>query len=159
MNLPATPRLLAIFLTGILYPLCFPNLDFGWLAWFVLIPLHLAIDNQSPKQSFWWGWFAGTLGFTGTVSWVITAMHSYGKVPLAISILLLVLLAGYLGLYVGLYTFGVTWFRQTDSIGFCLFAPIPMGLSRISPNLFIQRIPMGTLGLFPISVASHYSGF
>ena len=146
MNLPATPRLLAVFLTGILYPLCFPNLDFGWLAWFVLIPLHLAIEDLSPKQAFWWGWFAGTLGFTGTVSWVITAMHSYGKVPLTISIILLVLLAGYLGLYVGLYTSGVTWLRRTDGIGFYLFAPsLWVSLELLRTYLF-SGFPWALLG-------------
>ncbi len=89
----------------------------------MLVPLHMAIDGLSPKQSFWCGWFAGTLGFAGTVNWVITAMHSYGQVPLVISIGLMILLASYLGLYVGLYTFGVSWFTHSTQLIIWLAAP------------------------------------
>ncbi|MGB0911443.1 MAG: apolipoprotein N-acyltransferase [Nitrospirales bacterium] len=146
MKIPATPRLLAVFLTGILYPLCFPNLDFGWLAWIVLIPLHLAIDGLSPKQSFWWGWFAGTLGFTGTVSWVITAMHSYGQVPLIISVLLMIVLASYLGLYVGIYTLGVSWFKKSGNMIICLAAPSLWVTLELLRTYLFSGFPWALLG-------------
>jgi len=129
-----------------LYPLCFPNLDFGWLAWIMLVPLHLAVDGLSPKQSFWWGWFAGTLGFAGTVSWVITAMHSYGQVPLIISIFLMILLASYLGLYVGLYTLGVSWFKQSTLMVIWLAAPsLWVALELLRTYLF-SGFPWALLG-------------
>ena len=146
MNLPATPRLIAVFLTGILYPLCFPNLEFGWLAWFVLIPLHVAIDGLTPKQSFWWGWFGGIIGFAGTISWVITAMHSFGKVPLVISVFLMILLASYLGLYVGLYTLGVSWFKKVGPLFLCIAAPsLWVALELLRTYLF-SGFPWALLG-------------
>lgn len=100
-------------LTGLLLPLCFPDLTLGWMAWLVLVPLHLAISGWrntiSLRRGLWLGWFAGFLASVGIMSWVVTAMHQYGHVPLAVSYPLMWLLAAYLGLYVGLYAGAQAW--------------------------------------------------
>ena len=101
-------RLLAVGLTGLLHPLCFPHFDLGWLAWVVLVPLHLIIEKTEPKNAFRYGWLAGVIAFTGTIPWVITAMNQYGQVPFVVSTLLMLLLATYLGLFVGAYAWGYT---------------------------------------------------
>lgn len=98
--------------TGILLPLCFPKFDFGLLAWVVLIPLHIALDRSRRTQAFWLGWLSGMIAFTGIMSWVVTAMHTYGKVPLVVSYGIMLLLTAYLGLFVGMYSAGVVWFRM-----------------------------------------------
>lgn len=114
--MPQPPAIRAVILaavTGLLYPLCFPDFDLGALAWVVLLPLHLALAQPAPlRRSFQLGWMAGTLAFAGIMFWVVTAMHLYGKVPLAISILLMLLLAIYLGLFLAVYALGWAWFRQ-----------------------------------------------
>jgi len=99
--------------TGILLPYCFPKYDLGLLAWVALIPLHIALDGLSRRrQAFWLGWLAGIICSTGIMSWVVTAMHIYGKVPLVFSYGIMLLLTAYLGLYVGIYSAGVVWFRM-----------------------------------------------
>jgi apolipoprotein N-acyltransferase len=99
--------------TGILLPYCFPKYDFGLLAWVALIPLHIALDGLSRRtQAFWLGWLAGIIGSTGIMSWVVTAMTTYGKVPVVFSYGIMLLLTAYLGLYVALYSAGVVWFRM-----------------------------------------------
>ncbi|HKE60983.1 MAG TPA: apolipoprotein N-acyltransferase [Nitrospira sp.] len=98
--------------TGILLPICFPKFDFGLLAWVVLIPLHIALDGSRRTQAFWLGWLSGMIAFTGIMSWVVTAMHTYGKVPLVVSYGIMLLLTAYLGLFVGVYSAGVVWFRM-----------------------------------------------
>jgi len=99
--------------TGILLPYCFPRYDLGLLAWVALIPLHIAHDGLSRRrQAFWLGWLAGIICSTGIMSWVVTAMHTYGKVPLVFSYGIMLLLTAYLGLYVGIYSAGVVWFRM-----------------------------------------------
>jgi apolipoprotein N-acyltransferase len=80
-------RLFAIILTGLLHPLCFPHFNLGWLAWAVLVPLHLIIEKAEPKDAFRYGWLAGVIAFTGTITWVITAMNQYGQVPFVVSAL------------------------------------------------------------------------
>jgi apolipoprotein N-acyltransferase len=99
--------------TGILLPYCFPRYDLGLLAWVALIPLHIALAGVSRRrQAFWLGWLAGIICSTGIMSWVVTAMHTYGKVPLVFSYGIMLLLTAYLGLYVGIYSAGVVWFRM-----------------------------------------------
>jgi apolipoprotein N-acyltransferase len=105
------PQIILAAVTGLLYPLCFPNFDLGWLAWVALVPLHMAVLNReaTSRQAFWLGWLAGVIAFTGAMAWVVTAMHDYGKVPLVISWALLLLLAAYLGLFVAAYALGLSW--------------------------------------------------
>jgi apolipoprotein N-acyltransferase len=98
--------------SGLFIPLSFPKSDLGLLAWIALIPLHWAFDGKSKAEAFWIGWLSGTIAFTGMMSWVVTAMNTYGKVPLAISYGLMLLLTAYLGLYVGIYSAGAVWFRS-----------------------------------------------
>ena len=74
------------------------------------MPLHWALDGKSKARAFWIGWLSGTIAFTGMMARVVTAMNTYGKVPLAISYGLMLLLTAYLGLYVGLYSAGAVWF-------------------------------------------------
>ena len=105
-------RLLAVALTGLIHPLCFPHFDLGWLAWVVLVPLHWSLTGLPAGKAFWYGWLAGTIAFTGTISWVITAMNQFGQVPIVFSALLMLLLATYLGLFVGLYAWGYTRLKQ-----------------------------------------------
>jgi apolipoprotein N-acyltransferase len=97
--------------TGILLPYCFPKYDVGLLAWVALIPLHIALDSSRRSQAFWLGWLAGIISSTGIMSWVVTAMHTYGKVPVVVSYGVMLLLTAYLGLFVALYSAGVVWFR------------------------------------------------
>ena len=139
-------RLLAIGATGGLYPLCFPNFDLGWLAFFILVPLHLAIDNLKLRQAFLWGWLAGVIAFIGIMSWVITAMNLYGKVPLFISTLLMLLLATYLGLYVGLYTLGVTWIQNSWPKAIVIGGPCLWVALELLRTYFLSGLPWGLLG-------------
>ena len=133
-------------MTGILYPLCFPNFDLGWLAWVVLIPLHLAIDGLPPRRAFWWGWLAGIIAFVGVMFWVITAMTLYGQVPMVVSLLLMLLLATYLGAFIGLYTLGVAWGLQSPPIilalgGGCLWVALELLRTH-----FLSGLPWALLG-------------
>ncbi len=90
--------------SGMLLTLSFPRYDFESLAWIALVPLLLAIRGASWKAAFGQGWLTGLVFFAGTLSWVINAMYEYGRVPLIISFLVMLLLAGYCALFVGLFT-------------------------------------------------------
>lgn len=133
-------------MTGILYPLCFPSFELGWLAWVVLVPLHFAIEGLSPRRAFWWGWLAGVIAFVGVMSWVITAMTLYGQVPWVVSMLLMLLLATYLGAFVGLYALGVAWGQQSRPIilalgGGCLWVALELLRTH-----FLSGLPWALLG-------------
>src|SRR6185437_12703469 len=75
------------------------------------------------QRAFWIGWLSGLVGFTGIMAWVVTAMTTYGKVPEPVSYAILLLLATYLGLYVGLYCLAVVWLRELIPRYGIFFAP------------------------------------
>ncbi|MFN3680996.1 MAG: apolipoprotein N-acyltransferase [Nitrospira sp.] len=123
MKRAGSRQILLACVSGVLLPLCFPKFDLGFLAWIVFIPLHLALDQCSRQRAFWLGWLSGVIGFTGIMAWVVTAMTTYGKVPILISYAILLLLTAYLGLYVALYSFAVIWLRELIPRYGILFAP------------------------------------
>ncbi len=133
-------------LSGVLYPLAFPDFDLGFLAWVVLVPLHLTWSAATYRQAFWLGWLSGTIAFTGIMAWVVTAMTLYGKVPTAISYAVMLLLTSYLGLYVALYGLGVAWLRKAlPSFGlFC--APFLWVTLELIRTYFLTGLPWMLLG-------------
>jgi len=150
-------------LTGLLYPLCFPDFDAALLAWVVLVPLHLAVAEASPRRAFWLGWLAGLIAFGGTMSWIVTAMHLYGKMPLIAAYAVMGLLVTYLGLYVALYILAVSWLRQTIPPVALLGAPfIWVALEWLRTHL-LSGLPWALLGysqyrwLPVIQIADHTS--
>jgi apolipoprotein N-acyltransferase len=132
--------------SGLFLPLSFPKSELGLLAWIALIPLHWALDGKTKTQAFWIGWLSGTIAFTGMMSWVVTAMNTYGKVPLAISYGLMLLLTAYLGLYVGLYSAGAVWFRTLiPRYGLFAFPCLWVTLELIR-TYALSGMPWGLLG-------------
>ncbi len=130
----ARPIVLAV-LTGLLYPLCFPDFDLGLLAWIVLVPLHIALEGTAGigplplARVFRLGWLSGTIAFAGVMTWVVTAMHEFGKVPLGVSYLLMLLLAVYLGLFVAGYGVGYLLLKRKSDTwaplgGACLWVAL-----------------------------------
>ncbi len=79
-------------ISGALLALSFPRYGQPAFAWIALVPLHWALDGKTKTQAFWIGWLSGTIAFTGMMAWVVTAMNTYGKVPLVISYGLMLLL-------------------------------------------------------------------
>lgn len=132
--------------TGVLLPFCFPKFDVGLLAWVALIPLHIAVDGARRSQAFWLGWLSGMIGFTGIMAWVVTAMHTYGKVPLIISYGILLLLTAYLGLFVGIYSAGMVWFRQLVPRYGLFAAPCLWVTLELSRTYLLSGLPWSLLG-------------
>lgn len=87
------------------------------------MPLHLALTQLPPQRALSVGWIAGLIAFVGIVWWVVTAMHIYGKMPLLPSYAVMLLLAGYLGLFVGLYAAGVAKLQAASRPWLILAAP------------------------------------
>jgi apolipoprotein N-acyltransferase len=133
-------------LTGLLYPICFPDFDFGPVAWVVLIPLHLALDGCSPQRAFRVGWLAGLIAFVGVMTWVVTAMHQYGQMPLVASYTAMVLLCVYLGLYVAVYAATLAWLGRKAGYAGLFAAPfVWIALELVRTYLF-SGLPWALLG-------------
>lgn len=146
MDRARTRQILLACASGLLLPLCFPKFDLGLLAWVALIPLHLALDQCLRQRAFWIGCLTGLIGCTGIMAWVVTAMTTYGKVPLPISYAILLLLTAYLGLYVGLYCLAVVWLREIIPRYGIFFAPCFWVALELLRTYFLSGLPWCLLG-------------
>ncbi len=147
MSLSRSRLILLACASGLLYPLCFPAFNLGFLAWIALVPLHFVIDYAaSSRQAFRLGWLSGTIAFTGTMFWVITAMHLYGKVPLFIAVLIMFLLTIYLGLYFALYAAALWWIRNTFPAFGLLPAPFLWVTLELIRTYFLSGLPWVLFG-------------
>lgn len=114
---------LLVISSSILQILIFPRPGLSFLCWVALAPFIYAIlrarevdatvllETQSPsflipatpKQGFLLGWVGGIVWYLGTCYWVFHVMHLYGRLNVAVSFLLLVLFALFLGLNHGIF--------------------------------------------------------
>lgn len=137
-------------LAGTAYSLSVSNLTdgfpWGLFAWIALLPLHRVLSGATTGQAFWRGWLAGFLAFTGTMYWVVIAMHYYGKISLPVSIVLMLVLAGYLGLYVGLYAWGFIRLEQRWPAAAWIAAPCLWVSLEYMRTYAFSGLPWGLLG-------------
>ena len=118
-------------LSGILLALSFPNplsvlkadVYFGGLAWVALAPLWVSLHGKTPRQGLQLGWITGFVSFIGMLYWVILAMHGYGGIPVGLSLMILVVLALYLGLYVGVFSALLCMIQRRTAWALWMVAP------------------------------------
>lgn len=151
MNRPATPAnhlLLTAFLaavSAILLTLAFPGPGLDWVAWIALVPLMVAVQGMAPKQAFNLGLGAGLIHFVSLLYWIVPTIQTYGGIPLVLAGSVLVFLAFYLALYVGMFCAGMTLFSR-DSIWMPLGAgALWVGGEYLRASLF-TGFPWGLLG-------------
>jgi apolipoprotein N-acyltransferase len=77
-----------------------------------------------PLRAFVFGIVAGMVGFTGTLYWVAGTMQQYGGLPTWLAVPVMLLLAAYLALYVGLYAVLVRLAMQRWGVPGLWLAPL-----------------------------------
>lgn len=100
----------AIF-SGLLFTASFPDIGYHWMAWFAFFPLLFAARQRPIRQAFLIGFIAGFTHYTTLLYWLVPTMNGYGHIPIALCVVLLFLLAGYLALHVALFTVVFSCFR------------------------------------------------
>jgi apolipoprotein N-acyltransferase len=106
--LPVTSGFLFAALSGALLALSFPRYGHPAFAWIALVPLLFALHGVSThggpvrhtsRTAFLLGLATGTIYFVGTVYWTSTVVRQFGGLPLPLSIVAMLLLSLYLGLF------------------------------------------------------------
>ena len=110
-------------LSGALTVFAFAPFGASPLAFVSLVPLLIALDGKSRKDSFLLGWLWGAAFFLGTVYWVVRSISMYGGVPVAAAIAVMLLLVAYLALFPALFAAALTWLRSSRPIIRLLFVP------------------------------------
>jgi len=105
-KIPTLKNSLLAIVSAILLILAFPDFDFWFLAWFALVPLFFAVEQekQSIVKSFVLGWIFGTSFFFGSCWWLTFAPITYGGVPTVIAYLLFSGVALVAGLFPAIFS-------------------------------------------------------
>ncbi|MEW6683661.1 MAG: apolipoprotein N-acyltransferase [Nitrospirota bacterium] len=132
--------------SGLLLTLSFPRPQLALAAWFALVPLLLAIATASRRGAFLLGWIAGATFFTGSLRWLVYTMVHYGHLPEWLGYPLLLLLAAYLAVYVGLFALTAlilanqrTWIRLVA-------LPAAWTAVELTRTYLFTGLPWGALG-------------
>ena len=123
-SLNRIPSLILSALSGLLLILIFPQFNLEFLAWFALIPLLFAIQNQPLRTVAARGFFAGMIFYFFSLSWVTNTLINYGNIPVSLSFLLLALLAAYLSFYISLFCVLTVKWSRAKPVYFFLLAPL-----------------------------------
>jgi apolipoprotein N-acyltransferase len=110
-------------LSGIAFVFAFPPFSMGLLAWIALVPLFFALETRGWKGGFSAGFLAGFFFNLGAVYWVVHSMANYGGVPVAMSVLVMLILVLYMALYWGVFGLLYTLTRGLSGIARLFLIP------------------------------------
>ncbi|MDR1607500.1 MAG: apolipoprotein N-acyltransferase, partial [Deltaproteobacteria bacterium] len=128
-----------VSLGGLALALTLPKAGLWPLAFFCLIPLWLAIQNQPPKKAFFLGWVYGLVLGLVSFSWLGEVMAGYGGLGSGGNIILIIL-AAYLALYQALWA----WLMAPLSASLTSKTPPTTKFQRLRPYL----VPLVGAGLW-----------
>ncbi len=132
--------------SGALLVLSFPTFNLWPVASFFLVPLLLRCQGKKGKDAFLLGAFAGVVAYLGLMYWILVAVHRYGNVPLPLAIPILLLLAIYLSLYWGAFTFLISFIKEkSEWISLLAFPALWVGLEFLRTFL-LSGFPWALVG-------------
>ena len=111
-------------LSGLLLILIFPQFNQEVLAWFALVPLLFAIQNQALGSAARRGFLTGMIFYFFSLNWITNTLVNYGNIPKGLSFVILGLLAAYLSFYVSLFCVLTVKWGRGKPIYFFLLAPL-----------------------------------
>ncbi len=106
MTRPKVQKLLLALVSGFMLTASFPPSPFYFLAWFALVPLLKSLENEPPMVALRLGFAAGLAHYLTLIYWVIIVMGHYGRLPLPVSLSILILFSLYLAIYPALFACG-----------------------------------------------------
>jgi apolipoprotein N-acyltransferase len=129
---------LLVLSSAALQVMVFPKPGLHFLSWVCLAPLIYAVlcareadaaellqadgysylAPASPFQAFFLGWACGAAVYLGSCYWVYSVMHTYGRLGVTVSVLLLVAFALYIGLHQAVFAVLLAWAARSRT-GYC----------------------------------------
>jgi len=137
-----------VIASSVLLVLSFPSFNLGFLAWIGLLPLLIAINGKSLKNSFFLSLICGAVFFFGVFYWILE-VPKYVDVHESLLALYLGCVFGffYFGSYFGFFGLAYTAVSKRLGITQALFAApfIWVSLEYIRSNLSFLSLPWALL--------------
>ncbi|MBI4374046.1 MAG: apolipoprotein N-acyltransferase [Deltaproteobacteria bacterium] len=105
-------------LLGFSLPALFNGVSFhsDSLAWVGLVPVYLSLaTEEGPWRALWKGLLCGFFLYGISLYWIFIALHTHGEISVFFSLVALVLLVGFLSLYLG-GVFALTVFLKNRGV-------------------------------------------
>jgi len=131
---------------GFLLVLSFPSPGLDPLSWVALVPLLAAIRNADPRRAWLLGWESGAVFNLGLLYWVVVAVHVYGRVPMAVSLIPLGMLVAYLACFWGVFAWGARLVERRTSIPLGLAIPVLWVAVEYVRSFLFSGFPWESLG-------------
>jgi apolipoprotein N-acyltransferase len=139
-------KYLLSILSGVLFALAFPNASLGFLAFFALAPLFVALVRaRSWREAFLLGWLSHTVAWLIMVPWVVRVMSHYGGLPYLAGVGIFILMALYLGLFGGVFGLLVRWLRPEASFVRWLTIPLAWAATEYGRTYLMTGFPWNLL--------------
>lgn len=143
-RLKARDYLLAA-MSGVLLALSFPKAEISWLAWFAFVPLLVACADKAPVKAGKLAFFTGLIGYGGILYWINIVVTMYGKLPLAVSIVLYLLLVAYLAAFF-FVLFYLVRRAQVRGLSFVVSLPVLWVALEYLRSFLLTGFPWASLG-------------
>ena len=101
-------------LAGVLSVASFAPFNFFPLVFVALFGLLWLLQDITPRQAFWRGFYFGVGLFGAGISWVYISIHEFGHTPAVLAAFLTLLLVAYLSLFPGLFAWLVQRFHVSE---------------------------------------------
>lgn len=123
----------------------FDNIGIGVMAWAALVFLLLGLRNASVKEALYLGLLAGFVHYVTLLYWLVPTMHTYGHLPVWLSIGALLLLAFYLALYFAAFS-GIVVAFISRPVFLVLAVPVFWVSLEYLKGLLFTGFPWGLIG-------------
>jgi apolipoprotein N-acyltransferase len=133
-------------LSGLLLILSFPQWNLFVLAWVSIVPLLYAVRGKDAAQGCILGAVTGLVFNLGLVYWVTVSMTTYGKMPAALSLVVLVLFAAYLSLFIAAPVWCSCYVERRRGIALIAMLPFFWTASEYVKSWFLTGFPWESLG-------------
>jgi apolipoprotein N-acyltransferase len=132
--------------SGIAMTLIFPGPSLKELGWVCLVPLIAASYQKDPSKGFLLASIAGSVFHLGLIYWVTVSMTTYGKLPLAVSIIILMIFAIFLSLFIAVPLYLSCYVQKFLTWGFTLTLPFFWITSEYIKSWIFTGFPWENLG-------------
>lgn len=139
-------RAALVIASGLALALAFPKFDVSLMAWVAFVPFFYAVEGESLRHVFWWGWLQGLACYVGSLYWVVITLHEFAGVHFVLSLLPMLLLATVVGVYTALALWTGEFIARRLRLPIVLTMPIAWAAVELVRTYFPIGFPWNLLG-------------